>query len=158
MPLIFLLINSAKTEKIVADAFYNGEIENEVRFLVLSTHPTFALTRQWQRGNYWNDSLLQYIPSLWNWLHLCLQEKRKVFLLIIYKLCNNWSSGMHIVSLDSRSLKRRRHFKVSIYKLLIITVSHNNSRIIRIYVCIVTDGIWKLVFPHCLKVLAIKIN
>ena len=42
--LILLLVNSAMTEKIAADAFYNGEIENEIRFLVLATNPTFSLS------------------------------------------------------------------------------------------------------------------
>ncbi len=44
MPFILLLVNSGMTEKIAADAFYNGEIENEIRFLALATNPNFALS------------------------------------------------------------------------------------------------------------------
>ena len=120
--LILLLVNSAMTEKIAADAFYNGEIENEIRFLVLATNPTFSLTFKRDSDREETMEMIETIRS-----------------------CSIYTLTVKLTAL----LFARKEESFS---------THNNNNNIHCYyhynigcgTLWVTDGIWKLVFPHCM--------
>ncbi|XP_064384365.1 uncharacterized protein LOC135333325 isoform X3 [Halichondria panicea] len=96
--------DQAMTEKIAADAFYNGEIENEIRFLVLATNPTFSLSHFTFKRDSDREETMEMIETI----RSCS----------IYPHCET----------DCTAVCKKRGCGT----------------------LWVTDGIWKLVFPHCM--------
>ncbi|XP_064407505.1 uncharacterized protein LOC135352252 isoform X1 [Halichondria panicea] len=96
--------DQAMTEKIAADAFYNGEIENEIRFLVLATNPTFSLSHFTFKRDSDREETMEMIETI--------------------RSCSIY----HHCETDCTAVCKKRGCGT----------------------LWVTDGIWKLVFPHCM--------